>query len=166
LLGASLSALALFQNIVVYRAKVIPQVRSFTAGLDQSLIPWGKWFATHTAPGVTIAAPDIGALGFYSQRKVLDLAGLVTPEMVPLLQKEQPEDIAANFSFVAVGRPDFLVDRALRPYELSERSRYGPALIPLGHASVPNLGIARPGAVVYSFYRVDWAAYDSLRAEH
>lgn len=165
LLGAALSALALFQNIVVYRAKVIPQVRSFTAGLDQSLIPWGKWFAGHTAPGVTIAAPDIGALGFYSQRKVLDLAGLVTPEMVPLLHKEQPEDIAANFSFVAVGRPDFLVDRALRPYELSERSRYGAALIPLGHASVPNLGIARPGAVVYSFYRVDWAAYDSLRAE-
>ena len=34
--------------------------------------------------------------------------------------------------------------------------------VPLGHADVPNLGIARPGSVAYSFYRVDWACYDSL----
>jgi len=43
------------------------------------------------------------------------------------------------------------------------RSRFGPALTPLGHASVPNLGIARPGRMIYSFYRIDWAAFDSLR---
>ena len=164
LLGVSLSAMALFQNIIVYRAKVVPQVRSFTAGLDQSLIPWGRWFA-HAPANATIAAPDIGALGFYSHRRVLDLAGLVSPEMVPLLKKEEPEAIAANFSFASVSRPDFLVDRAPHAYDLAVRSRFGPALIPLGHASVPNLGIARPGEVVYSFYRIDWAAYDSLKAE-
>jgi len=65
---------------------------------------------------------------------------------------------------VRVGRPTFLVDRSPRAYDLASRSPFGPALVPLGDASVPNLGIARPGAVVYSFYRVDWAAYDSLAA--
>ena len=41
-----------------------------------------------------------------------------------------------------------------------------PALSPIGHASVPNLGIARPGRMIYTFYRIDWAAFDSLRSGH
>lgn len=164
LLGVGLAALALVQNSFTYSYAVLPQVRSFTAGLHQSLIPWGRWFHDHAAADAQIAAPDIGAIGYYSHRPVLDLAGLVTPGMVPLLERESPEDVVANFSFAKVGRPQYLVDRAARPYDLLSRSRYAAALIALGHASVPNLGISRPGAAVYSVYRVDWAAYDSLAA--
>jgi len=163
-LGIGLATLALVQCFSVYNYMVLPQVRSFSSGLRQSLVPWGKWFGEHTRPGDVIAAPDIGAIGYYSQRPVLDLAGLVTPAMVPLLEHETPEDVASNFSFARVGRPAYLVDRSPQPYELASRSPYGAALVPLGDATVPNLGIARPGAVVYSFYRVDWAAYDSLAA--
>jgi hypothetical protein len=162
LLGVGLAALALTQNLVLYEAAVVPQVRSFTSGIRQSLVPWGQWFHDHTPPGVTIAAPDIGAIGYYSQRRVLDLAGLVTPRMVPILEKEQPEDIVANFSFASVGRPDYVIDRAPRAYDLISRSRYSSALVAIGHASVPNLGIAHPTTAVYSIYRIDWAAYDSL----
>jgi len=162
LLGVGLAALALTQNLLWYNAAVLPQVRSFTAGMHQSLEPWGRWFDRNTRPGTTIAAPDIGAIGYYSRRRVMDLAGLVTPGMVPLLEREQPEDIVAKFSFVKVGRPDFLIDRAPRAYDLLSRSRYAAALVPIGHAAVPNLGIARPEGAVYSIYKVDWAAYDSL----
>lgn len=164
LLGIGLASLALVQNLFVYNNAVLPQVRSFSAGLRQSLIPWGEWFDAHTRPGVTIAAPDIGALGYYSNRRVVDLAGLVTPGMVPLLEREAPEQLVANFSFVKVGRPDFLVDRSTRAYDLMSRSPWSAALVPLGNAAVPNLGVARPEAAVYSFYRVDWAVYDSLAA--
>ena len=93
-----------------------------------------------------------------------DLAGLVTPAMIPLLERETPEELVANFSFARIERPQYLVDRAPRAFDLAERSRFGGALVPLGSASVPNLGIARPGAVVYTFYRIDWAVYDSLAA--
>ena len=79
LLGVGLAALALTQNLIWYEAAVLPQVRSFTAGLHQSLVPWGQWFAAAHATEGAIAAPDIGAIGYYSQRRVLDLAGLVTP---------------------------------------------------------------------------------------
>lgn len=164
LLGLGLAGLALVQNIFWYQYAVVPQVRSFTSGLKQSLVPWGEWFAQHTPPGTSIAAPDIGALGYYSQRRVIDLAGLVTPAMVPLLRREQPEDIVANFSFAAVARPDYVVDRAPRPYDLLARSRYAPALTAIGHASIPNLGITRPNEAVYSFYKIDWAIADSIRA--
>lgn len=163
-LGIGLTILALVQGFYTYTNMVLPQVRSFSAGMRQSLVPWGEWFQANTRPGETVAAPDIGALGFHSRRRVLDLAGLVSPSMVPLLQRETPEDMVANFSFAAVERPQYLVDRAQRAYHLVGHSRFGAALVPLGSAAVPNLGIARPGQVVYSFYRIDWAAYDSLAA--
>lgn len=163
-LGVALAALALVQGLLLYNNAVRPQVTSFSAGLRQSLVPWGKWFAENARPNATIAAPDIGALGYYSRRRVLDLAGLVSPGMIPLLEREQPEDLVARFSFAKVERPEFLVDRAPHAFDLISRSRWGAALVPLGSASVPNLGIARPEAVVYSFYRIDWATYDSLAA--
>ena len=161
-LGVALAALALTQNLIWYQAVVVPQVRSFTAGINSSLVPWGRWFDQNTPGNATIAAPDIGAIGYYSNRRVLDLAGLVTPRMVPLLEKEPFDKLVENFSFASVARPDYLIDRGPREYELLARSRFSAALVPLGHASVPNLGIAHPGSAVYSIYRIDWAAYDSL----
>lgn len=163
-LGLGLAALALTQNLFTYNNLVLPQVRSWTAGMHQCLIPWGKWFEAHTPAQSVIAARDIGALGYYSRRRVVDLAGLVTPQMVPILQKQSVEDATADFAFASFSRPDFLVDVAPRAYDLVSRSRYATALVPIGNASVPNLGIARPGEAVYSFYRIDWAVYDSLKA--
>ena len=86
------------------------------------------------------------------------------PEMVPVLRHMTQADATARFEFARFSRPDFVVDRASRAWDLSQRSPWSAALIPLGHASLPNLGVARPGEAVYSFYRIDWAAYDSLAA--
>lgn len=163
-LAALVGAVVLAQNLVVYRTTVVPHVLSFSRGMRESLVPWGQWFARHAPPDASIAAPDIGALGYYSGLRVVDLAGLVTPEMVPLLDRELPENAVANLSFASFGRPEFLVDRATVANDLLARSPYAAALVPLGSAAVPNLGIARPGRAVYTFYRVDWGAYDSLRA--
>lgn len=165
LFGASLGALVVAQNLTVYRTTVIPHVTSFTAGLESSLVRWGRWFGEHAPEGAAIAAPDIGAIGYYSGRRIVDLAGLVTPEMVPLLENDLQENAIARLEFASFARPEFLVDRATVPDDLLARSPYATALTPLGSAQVPNLGIARPGRAVYTFYRVDWAAYDSLRAE-
>ena len=161
-LGATLALLVLAQNLAVYRSLVLPQVRSFSPGLQASLVPWGKWLRTHAPARASVATPDIGAIGFYGQRRVVDLAGLVTPEMVPYLEREVPEQAIANFRFAAFARPVFLIDRGPRPDDLRQRSRFAPALELLDVTSVPNLGIARPGRAFYSLYRVDWAKADSI----
>lgn len=41
-----------------------------------------KWLATYTKEGDIIATHDVGAIGYYSKRKVIDLAGLITPELI------------------------------------------------------------------------------------
>jgi arabinofuranosyltransferase len=162
-LGVAFAAFVLVQNLVVYGALVVPQVNSFTAGLSESLIPWGRWLRQHTPPNTVVATPDIGALGYFSQRRIMDLAGLVTPEMVPYLGREEYEEAVANFRFAAFSRPDYLVDRGARPDDLRHRSRYASALTLLGVTSVPNLGIGHPGRVFYSLYRIDWLEADSIR---
>jgi len=162
--GVAVISLVLAQNLWAWQNVVRPQVTSFSAGLRASLVPWGHWFAEHTPADAVIAAPDIGALGYLSQRRVVDLAGLVSPAMVPLLREMPQEDAIARFEFARFSRPDYLVDRASRPGDLLERSAWRAALVPLGHAALPNLGVARPDSAVYSFYRIDWAAYDSVAA--
>jgi hypothetical protein len=164
LLAVALGALVVAQNLAVYVTTVVPQVRSFTPALEQSLIRWGRWFGRHARPEAAIATPDIGAVGYFSRRRVVDLGGLVTPAMVPYLARESPEAAAAAFRFAAFSRPEFLVDRAPEPHQLARVSPFAPALVALGTAPMPNLGVARPAPVVFTFYRVDWARYDSLAA--
>jgi hypothetical protein len=163
-LGFALAALVVVQNLAVYHGAVLPQVRSFSAGLSGSLIPIGRWLGTHTPPHSAIATPDIGAIGYFSHRRVVDLAGLVTPQMVPILEREPYEVATANFDFASFSRPGYILDRASRRDDLRARSRFAPALTPIARASVPNLGISRPGAAYYTLYRVNWAIADSLGA--
>ena len=160
--AAAVAVFAIVENLVVWTRVVKPQVDSFSAGMQASLVPWGRWFAAHAPADAVIAAPDIGALGYLSQRRVLDLAGLVSPEMVPILRRMSQEDATARFEFTRFARPDYVVDRAPRAWDLERRSAWAASLARIGHASLPNLGIARPVPTVYSFYRIEWAAYDSL----
>jgi len=127
-------------------------------------VKWGRWFRAHTPEDAVIATPDIGAIGYFSRRAVVDLGGLVTPAMVPHLVRQSPEEAIAGFAFASFSRPDYLVDRAPAPFALMRASRYGRALMPLGTAPMPSLGVSIPEPVVYTFYRVDWAVFDSLRA--
>ncbi|HET9325155.1 MAG TPA: hypothetical protein VFQ05_00120 [Candidatus Eisenbacteria bacterium] len=163
-LAAIVMLLVIAQNGFVYQRSVIPHVKSFTPALESSLIRWGRWFKSHTPEGSVIAAPDIGAIGYFSERPVVDLAGLVTPRMVPHLVRQTPEEAVSSFAFASFARPDYLVDRAPTANALKRASRYGSALTPIGTARMPNLGVARPLPVVYTFYQVDWAVFDSLRA--
>ena len=43
----------------------------------------GRWLDAHTPPNALLAVNDIGAIAFVSRRPILDLMGLVTPEILP-----------------------------------------------------------------------------------
>jgi hypothetical protein len=160
--GTLTCVLIMIQNLTLYRTTVVPQVTSFTAGLNRGLVVWGRWFGTHTPPQTVIATPNIGAIGYWSGRRVLDVTGLVTPRMMPLLEREPVEDVVAELRFASFARPDYLIDRAERPDDLLHRSRYASCFVPIGHTSLPNLGIARPAPAFYTIYRVDWRDYDRI----
>jgi len=48
----------------------------------------GRWLAEHTPPGAVIATHDVGAIAFYSGRRIVDTVGVVLPEAVQHLHSE------------------------------------------------------------------------------
>lgn len=46
----------------------------------------GEWLARATRQEDVIAANDIGAIGYLSKRKIIDVVGLVTPEILPYVK--------------------------------------------------------------------------------
>jgi hypothetical protein len=57
--------------------------------IETEMVASAQWIAAHTEPQALVAAHDIGALGYWGQRQLLDLAGLVSPEVIPFLRDEE-----------------------------------------------------------------------------
>jgi hypothetical protein len=58
-------------------------------GLIQSeMVVTAKWVSANLPPGKIVAAHDIGALGYFDNHKLIDLAGLVSPEVIPFMRDE------------------------------------------------------------------------------
>jgi hypothetical protein len=58
------------------------------AVIETEMVEAARWIASHTEPGALVAAHDIGALGFYGERPILDLAGLAEADVIPFLRDE------------------------------------------------------------------------------
>jgi arabinofuranosyltransferase len=65
--------------------------------INQMHVALGQWVVDHTPPDATLALNDIGAITYISERPVVDLAGLVTPEVVPLLRAPDRDARLADF---------------------------------------------------------------------
>jgi hypothetical protein len=56
--------------------------------IETEMVAASLWIRDNTSPQALIAAHDIGALGYFGERRIVDLAGLVTPEVVPIIRDE------------------------------------------------------------------------------
>ena len=56
--------------------------------IESEMVAISKWLGENTDPDDLIAVHDIGAIGYYSDRKILDLAGLVSPEVLTIIDDE------------------------------------------------------------------------------
>jgi hypothetical protein len=56
--------------------------------IESEMVKTAQWVREDTRPDDLIAVHDIGAMGYYGERKIVDLAGLVTPEVIPFLRDE------------------------------------------------------------------------------
>jgi hypothetical protein len=69
--------------------------------------PIGLWLARNTPPDALISMEPIGYIGYYSQRRVLDEVGLVSPGVIPFNRRG-----AGWFTGVVKRyRPDYIVER-------------------------------------------------------
>lgn len=56
--------------------------------IETEMVATAKWVSANTAVNSLVAAHDIGALGYFGGRQVLDMAGLVSPQVIPFIRDE------------------------------------------------------------------------------
>lgn len=75
----------------VFAAFVIVGAQAYLADvriIDTEMVDVARWLDANTPPDALIAVHDIGAVGYFTRRPLLDLAGLVSPEVVPFIRDE------------------------------------------------------------------------------
>lgn len=58
------------------------------AVIESEMVAVARWAAKNIPPDSLVAAHDIGALGYFAPGKLLDLAGLISPEVIPFIRDE------------------------------------------------------------------------------
>lgn len=148
--------LAVALNGLVLARVVHPHTHTFSRGVMDCFKGMGEWFAANTPPDTQVAIADIGAFGYYSERRVLDMAALVSPEMIPLVDRYSIHEIAAGLRFADLAQPTYLIDRDARPARLDGAMQGVFELLPLEPCAIEGLGVRLPGTIYYSAYRLHW----------
>ncbi len=74
----------------------------------------GMWLAQNAQSDEVVAAKEIGLVGYYSEMRIIDILGLVSPDVVPLVRDRQYAQVVKTF------QPDYVfVDDA--PWDVVSR---------------------------------------------
>jgi len=94
-------------NMAMAQGWMVRTHTSAVASINQIDVHVGRWLAAHTPPGATVATNDIGAIGYFSGRPVMDMMGLVTPAAAEWIRRKGSTDGGAT-AFVQEARPDYI----------------------------------------------------------
>lgn len=56
--------------------------------IETEMVQTAHWLRDNTPPDAILAVHDIGAVGYFSERRLLDLAGLISPDVIPFIRDE------------------------------------------------------------------------------
>lgn len=151
---ALLSLSLLYYQYSFYKI-VKPYCIGFTNGVHQCLIPIGLWLDNNTPIGSTILVNDVGAIGYYSERYVIDAAALINRDLelnkkilaLPIIEKEYPH-FMLNFI-----RADYLIEKdtaKIKPLE----SVYNIKLEPCASFEFQQMWVFNPNPQYFTIYRI------------
>ena len=55
--------------------------------INEADVATGRWLAANTPPDALIAANDVGAIAYFSERQIFDMIGLASPEAQAVLRR-------------------------------------------------------------------------------
>ncbi len=99
--------------------------------IESEMVDTAKWVAAHIPVHALVATHDVGALGYFGDHGLVDMAGLISPEVIPFLRDEAALADYLNSKGVTylVTFPDFypLLTSGLQPV-FSTGAPFAPAL--------------------------------------
>ncbi len=81
--------LSLVGVVVAFWAQGARAYADDVAIIESEMVHMAKWVNENLPADATIAAHDIGALGYFGNREIIDLAGLVSPDVIPFIRDEE-----------------------------------------------------------------------------
>jgi hypothetical protein len=85
-----------------------PASRAYAWGVQNITamqVTLGRWVARHTPADARLAVNDVGAISYFGDRRIIDLMGLVTPEILPY-RRHGPDGV---LRYLERACPDYLV---------------------------------------------------------
>lgn len=115
------------------------------ANVEDGDVALAHWVRRHLPPEAVLAVQDVGALGYFTDNRLLDLAGIVTPEIQTAVRRTMspgdPLGRRGMEGFLAERRPDYLITYpAWYPEIAGDRDRF-----PVLHAIAVADNIALAG---------------------
>jgi hypothetical protein len=72
--------------------------------IEDEMVATARWVDENVPPDAIIAAHDIGALGYFAPRRLVDLAGLVSPAVIPFMR-----DADHLTAYILMSGSDYLI---------------------------------------------------------
>jgi hypothetical protein len=94
--------------------------------IDNYHVAAARWLRAHSPPGALVATHDVGAIGYFSGRPVLDMAGLVDPQVIPLVHDQAALEaylVRRHVAYVVM-RPDWFPPPELLAHDLAGHEVY------------------------------------------
>ena len=95
-------------NLLVLSARHGRDYAAHVTDINKMHVEMGRWLQANTPPDAVVATNDIGAIAYFSERRILDIVGLATPEVLGFLKPGVPADLGV-LRFLERTQPDYLV---------------------------------------------------------
>jgi hypothetical protein len=120
--GLAVAVLCLLYGVSLWRSDIetVTFQRAWQINENGTRRAVGEWLEQNTPAEAVIAMEAIGYQGYYSRRRVIDLAGLVSPAVVKA-RRESATNAEAFHRVLKDLKPDYLV---LRSYEVDTNAHY------------------------------------------
>lgn len=112
-----IAAVLIAQQLMLTRLVTLPHVKAFQETIS-ALVRIAGYIDNAAPPNTTVAVGDVGIVGFYCGRRVLDLEGLVSTEIIPFRLGRTLDEFILSGLFMKARRPDYIIDKSRDPRRL------------------------------------------------
>ena len=149
--------LILFQSQALFYYYIKPHTDNFTYGRNSCFESIGYWLSDNSKPGSKIIIGDVGTMGYYSNRYIIDAGALVNRNLnlnkqimnTPISQRNMMSSLLDYIDADYLVQRDSIED----PYNLNYQNG-GHSLQFLFSKEFPGLGISDPAPKYYSVYKI------------
>lgn len=147
--------ISVFYSQFIFYKFVKPSTDDFAKGVNECFLPIAEWLSLNTPISSKILVNDVGVIGYYSNRYIIDAAALINRDLVlnREIMSSPLDDRMETHKLLKFIEADYVIDRdTSETNSVTEFGKYG-LLLELTK-KFPSLGISDPSPRYYKIYKI------------